>query len=334
MSDAVRATRRAAGLFALAGRGLLEVRGGDRARWLDGMVSNDVSRLAPGPRTSGCYATLLTRTGRIVADLHVLAREDCFWLESSAEATAAARAQLEKFIIADDVTLAERGAEFARFALEGPRAAEVLEHAAAPASLPAAECAASARVDDVEVTLAGYGWSGERAYQILAPGERAAELADALEAAGRELGLVRGDAAALEVLRIEAGVPRFGHELDEQTLPAEARLLERAVSFTKGCYTGQEVVARLHSQGRPSHLLVGLRFASAPAAAGTPLASPERPEKRIGEVTSSCSSPHAGAIGLAFVRPPHDRAGTTLRAGEHEAVVAELPFVAAGDAAS
>ena len=129
--------------------------------------------------------------------------------------------------------------------------------------------------------------------------------------------------AAAEVLRVESGRPRYGLDLDEGTIPQEAGLNERAVSFTKGCYVGQETVARLHYRGKPNRQLRGLRF-SAPVATGTPLVLGER---EVGRVGSSVVSPRFGPIGLALVRR-EAAVGDELVAGEGRAVVAELPFAA------
>ena len=127
--------------------------------------------------------------------------------------------------------------------------------------------------------------------------------------------------AAAEVLRVESGRPRYGVDLDEATIPQEAGLNERAVSFTKGCYVGQETVARLHYRGKPNRHLRGLRL-SAPVPTGTPLVLGER---EVGRVGSSVVSPRFGPIGLAIVRR-EAAVGDELAAGEARAVVAELPF--------
>ena len=124
-----------------------------------------------------------------------------------------------------------------------------------------------------------------------------------------------------EVLRVESGRPRYGLDLDEGTIPQEAGLNERAVSFTKGCYVGQETVARLHYRGKPNRHLRGLRF-SEPVATGTPLVLAER---EVGRVGSSVVSPRLGPIGLALVRR-EAAVGDELAAGEARAVVSELPF--------
>jgi folate-binding protein YgfZ len=130
----------------------------------------------------------------------------------------------------------------------------------------------------------------------------------------------------LETLRVEAGTPRQGRELDEDVLPAEARL-DDTIATTKGCYVGQEIVARLRSRGQVNHLLVGLRFEGSAPAVDTPLV---RDGKRTGEVTSTAQSPRAGSIGLGFVRREHSEPGTEVDAAGESAVVVGLPFVAPG----
>lgn len=325
------AVRRAAGLFRLGGRGqlaraLIAVVGGDRSRWLDGMVSNEVRSL--GPELSGCAAVVLTRTGRVVSDLHVLWRPQELWLELDAAAAGPTRAHLEKFIIADDVRLEERSAA-ARLALEGPAARAVLEAAGADLPLIAPDCCAESALGSTRLLIAAYGWSGEPAFQLFAEEGAEETLARALVETGAALGLIEADPEALEILRIEAGVPRFGAELDETVLPDEARL-DRAVSTTKGCYTGQEVVARLRSQGQLSHHLVGLRIdGDSPLPKGTEIRVGDR---RVGEVTSACLSPAAGSIALGFVRRPHHEPGTAVSAGGLAARVAPLPFAGPGAA--
>jgi tRNA-modifying protein YgfZ len=326
-AEAARAVRRAAGLFRLPARGLLEVRGGDRLRFLNGQLSNEVAGLEPGGPRSGCYALVLTPQGRIVADLHVMARPDAVWLETAREAVPRALARLEKYVIADDVALADRSAALDRLGLEGPGAPAILRTAAQGGALPAPDQAAVLRIGGAEVVVAAYGWSGEAAFQLLAPAGAGPAMEEALTGAGREAGLHVADAETLEVLRVEAGIPVQGRELGEDTLPAEARLLARAVSFTKGCYTGQEVVARMASRRRLGHLLVGIVFEDAsapPSAPGARIAVGGHP---VGAVTSAVRSPVAGPIALGFVRSAHAEPGTALEVDGRPAHVAALPFV-------
>jgi folate-binding protein YgfZ len=316
------AVRRGAGLFVHADRGLLEVTGADRVRWLNGMVSNDVARLRADAAPRACYALLLTQQGRIVADLHVLARADRFQLETARAAAARLVATLSRFIVADDVTLEDRSDGVARFGVEGPRAQEVLAAAlGAPLALAASD-GVVAILAGAECAILAYGWSGEAAFQIVAPREAGPAVEAALREAGRGADLVVGDPETLELLRVEAGIPLLSRELDESVLPAEARL-ERAVSATKGCYTGQEVVARLRTQGQPSHLLVGLRFEDGVPEPRSELRAGDR---KAGEVTSVAASPRFGPIGLGFVRRPHDAPGTLLATARGTARVAALPF--------
>jgi len=309
----------------LSERGLIEVTGGDASRWLDGMVSNDITQLAPGGASSGCYATLLTPKGRIVADLHVLARGEGYWLETAPDAVARVTARLERYIIADDVKLTDRSEDFESVGVEGAAAAQLLVRASGEAVDGLARGSWLAlEVGGVTVTAARFGWSGEDAFQLLAPRGSGSAAVSALLAAAGDIDAAECSPAALEVLRIEAGVPLLGPELDEEVFPDEARLSE-AISRTKGCYTGQEIVARLYSRGAVNHLLVGLSFeADEPPAPDTVLVVDGR---TTGEVTSACTSPSAGAIGLGYVRCEHAEPGTEVTAGDVRARVAALPIV-------
>ena len=320
------AVRRGAGLFAREDRGLVAVSGTDRVGWLNGMISGDVAPLGEGPDHSGCPALLLTAQGRIVADLHVLWRPDALWLAMDAEAAVPVCARLEKYVIADDVEIGDRSAGTAHFALEGPRAGEILAAAMGrdPGRAPGA--CVDAVLGGAEVLVTSLGVSGECAFEILAPRARSADVASALGLAGGDRGLVTASADALEILRIEAGVPRYRAELDESVLPDEARL-DAAVSTTKGCYTGQEVVARIRSRGQVAHLLIGIAFeGDTPVAPDTPVTAGGR---RVGEVTSACVSPAAGSFALAFARRSDARAGREVDAAGRRGRVVELPFVAA-----
>jgi aminomethyltransferase len=334
--EQVAGVRAGAGLFFAtgpSGRGLVEVAGGDARRWLDGMLSNDVAILEAGSPRSGCYAALLTPKGRIVADLHVLARRDGFWLETSEEAVPEVLARLDRYIVADDVKLADRTAEVERLGLEGARAEDVLARASAGELASVAACSwCTLEVAGVSLAAARFGWSGEDAFQLFLPAGSRSRVVEALRSASSEAGpeseLVLAGPEVLEILRIEAGIPWLGAELDEEVLPDEARL-DAAISRSKGCYIGQEIVARVHSRGKVNHLLVGLRFP------GTDLPEQDTPlfvgERRTGEITSVCVSPDVGAIGLGYVRREHATPGTELRVGSETARVAELPFARSGE---
>jgi folate-binding protein YgfZ len=319
------AVRRSVGLFRPGQRALLAVRGADRVRWLDGMLSNDLKQLAPGPRGSGCYALLLSPQGRILADFHVLLRDEEIWLETSRDGFDAVRARLERFVVADDVAFVDRSDEFERLALEGARAFDLLARALGRDPGLAPECGAELDLAGQRVFAAAFGWSGAPALQLFAAPDAAPALVAALRHAAGPSGLLEGDAEVLEILRIEAGVPALRRELDERVLPPETNLMSRAVSLAKGCYTGQEIVARLVSRDAAKHRLVGLRFG-----AELPRADAEiRAEgELVGTVTSRCRSAEAGPIGLGFVRRPFDTPGTPVEVDGAEARVAALPLVA------
>ena len=326
-SAAARAARirSAAGWFDLHDRGLLCVRGGDRVRWTNGMVSNDVAALTPGPVRSGCHALLLTAQGRIVTDLHVLARADELWLELERATLPDVLKRLERYVIADDVALSDASDGWRRYALEGPLAPELLARAAGGPVALARDSGVELSVAGARVIACAWGWSGESAYQLFVPALEAERVAQAVARVGGAQ-LATGDPEVLEVLRIEAGTPRTGAELGEDVLPAETGLVGRAVNLRKGCYTGQEIVARMESRGSASHRLVGLRCdasdADPPAVGAAVIAGGQS----IGSVTSACRS-QAGAIALGFVRRAHAAPGTAVEISGARAHVANLPFV-------
>lgn len=310
-ADRADAVRRGAGLFALEQRGVVHVGGGDALRWLNGMISADVAALEPDAECAHAHALLLTPIGRIIAELHVVARPDGFWLELQRDVLGEVMARLEKYVIADDVSLRDVSDAWRRLGLEGPEADAILE-----ATRPALEAAGA--------VTARFGWSGERCVQLFVPAAAFEAARSSLSEAGRERSLVDADADTLEVLRIESGTPRQGAELDEEVLPPEARL-DDCISTTKGCYTGQEVIARIASRGQVKHLLVGLRLeAGELPPAGAPIQVDGR---RVGEVTSAAHSNPAGAIALGYVQRPHDQADTAVDVAGRAARVAALPFV-------
>jgi folate-binding protein YgfZ len=245
------------------------------------------------------------------ADMRVLrTSENEFWLDTEAQALEPARRHLEMYKIGRDVTVADITTERAILSLIGPRSVEIAgtpvlsEHASAAAKVDGVDCLAVGTQDGID---------------LIVDAETAGALREALLAAGAaEIG-----AEAAEVARVEAGVPRFGAEMSAETMPAEAGIVERAVSFTKGCYIGQEPVARLHYKGRPNRHLRGLEL-SAPAEPGAAL---RLGEKEVGRIGSACISPARGPIGLAIVRREAEP-GAELAVGEDgvTARVIDLPF--------
>jgi len=261
--------------------GLLELRGTDRAAFLQGMVSNDVLALAPG---QVCHAALLDTTGHVLADLHVHAFADALVVETDRACFAVLSQTLSRFLIMEDVTLADVSANWAIVTVLDGGADLPGEKRPSSAPFPAA-------------------------FDLWLP---AAAETPALPGA-----VVLSDEEA-ETLRIEAGVPKWGSELSASVLLPEAGM-EDAVSYTKGCYVGQEIIARLHARGQANR---GLRFvlladdAPVPPLGATvhvPEDGPE-PGREIGRITSAAASPRWGgqALALAFIRKEYFTDGTPV----------------------
>src|SRR4051812_43202640 len=310
-AEEYRALREDCGLLDRCERGKLALSGPDAVEFLNGQVTNELATLAPG---EGRYAAFLTHKGKMLGDLRVLAvsggdGELELLLDTERQALQGLFDMIRRFKVGYRVELHKRTLESGLLSLIGPRAVEIAgvdpgpgEHANAAHEIDGLD--ALAIRTDVGVDL-------------LCRSEDTEALAAALRARGAT---PVGEAAA-ECVRIEAGRPRYGVDLDESVIPQEAGLNERAVSFTKGCYVGQETVARLFYRGKPNRHLRGLRL-SAPVPTGTPLRFGEREVGRVGSVVDS---PRLGPIALALVRR-EAAPGDELAAGEATATVVELPF--------
>jgi folate-binding protein YgfZ len=303
-----RQLREECGLLDRSERGKLLLKGSEAAEYLQGQLTNDVEALAPG---EGCYAALLDRKGHMQADMRVLRLPGGeVWIDTEPEGLVAARRHLEMYKIGREVELEDVSGERAILSLLGPRSADVAgspplpEYACEPIAVGTTECLAVGTALGIDLIAA-------------------AADAERLRAALIEAGAVEVAAEAVEILRVEAGTPRFGAEVDTATMPAEAGIVEAAVSFEKGCYIGQETVARLHYKGKPNRRLRGLRL-SAPAPPGAALTLGE---KEVGRVGGSCVSPVHGPIALTILRREAEP-GAELAVGEDgvTARVVDLPF--------
>ncbi|HKC49797.1 MAG TPA: glycine cleavage T C-terminal barrel domain-containing protein [Myxococcota bacterium] len=281
-----------AALRELPGRGLIRATGADRVRFLNGMLTADVAKLEPG---AAAPALQLDRKGHVLADLWLLAEVDALWLDSAPGTEAELLAVLEKHVIADDVALASHSAGVRQWALEGPGARDAAR-AIGGANPPAGKFERADFAGASVLWLAGGSVSAE-GLRALAPREIAAELA-------RALALPPLDDAAAEVLRIAAAIPALGRDVTPRNFPQEARL-ERAISFTKGCYVGQEIVARIASRGAVNRVLVQLRTDALVA----PGASVSVDGVSAGQVTSSAESAATGALALAYLKIEYARPG-------------------------
>ncbi len=289
-------------------RGFIDVIGSDGAEYLQGQLTNDVEAVAVG---EGQYAALLDRKGHMQTDMRLIrVGESAILLDLEPAAKDVALKHLTMYSIGRDVQVMDATAERGAVSLIGPRAAEI----AGTAPLPefANEATSVAGVDVVAIGT-------REGIDLLLPlAERDRVLGVLAEAGGVEV-----SPEAAEIVRVEAGVPRFGAEMDTATMPAEAGIVEEAVSFTKGCYIGQETVARLHYKGKPNRHLRGLRLSGAAA----PGASLRLGEKQVGTLGGSVVSPALGPIGLAIVRREAEP-GTEIAVGEDgvTAEVVALPF--------
>ncbi len=315
------AVRHAAGLFDFSFRAKLALKGEDRGRFLQGMVTNDVEKLKPG---QGTYAMLLDAHGHILADARIYRAEDRFLLDTDADLRDKVMKIFEHYIIMDEVEQ-EPLALFA-LALQGPRARPLLEktlHIGLPAMSEFDHFATNCVGVPVRVVRATS--TGEEGYEVWTSAQGMMDVWGAACAQAPANELLPGGTEALETLRIEAGMPRYGEDFDEDTLALETGLLN-AMSFTKGCYVGQEVVERTRSRGHVNWKLVGLWVGSASAPpSGEKLFSEG---KEAGEVTSACVSPSlARTIALGYVRREVSEPGSevTLASGPGAEVTA-LPF--------
>ena len=298
-SDQYERVTQSAGMVDRSDRAKLLVTGSEAAEFLQGQVTNDIEALAPG---QGCYAALLTHKGKLRTDMRVLRGEDWIQLDTEAIGKAPLEHTVKTYSLGRDVKWQDVTAERAILSLIGPEAGNRLD--VAP---PAEEHSFVEGEHGLYVTT-------DLGVDVVCP----ADAADSVRAA---LGLEPVSAEVAECVRIESGRPRLGLDMDADTIPQEAALNERAVSFTKGCYVGQETVARLHYKGKPNRHLRGLRLTS-PAERGEEI---RLGEKVVGKVGSSCVSPALGPIALALVRREASP-GDTVVVGQAEAEVAELPF--------
>ncbi len=346
-----RVLRRAAGVLERSTRACIGVGGADRAEYLQGLLSNDVAGLAPG---AGCYAAYLTPQGRLIADMDVFNLGDRLLLDVDAGVGPLLVARFDELIFAEDATIADWRETCVSYGVHGPAALDVagaaLDELGIACDTPAGVrdlqphgCCRAAAEGETAVVLRTDAL-GVPGVAVVVPRARAAALHAALVSAGG----ADVDRAAAEAVRIESGRPRFPVDMDGETIPLEAGIEDRAISFTKGCYVGQEVIVRIlhRGAGRVAKRLVGLTLGPAGSDAGA--AVPERGAavwhggEQVGRVTSAVASPALGQV-IALGYLPRDLTGTGTRVevdlpgGRGGGVVTSTPFVesssdAGGDA--
>ena len=304
-----RELREGAGLLDRSERATLEVRGPDAAEFLQGQVTNDVESLEP---QTGCYAAMLNPKGRILADMRIVrVAPERFLLDTESSAREAVLRDLRMYKIGRQVEVADTP-DRSIVSVIGPRTDEVFE-AAFDVRLPGAEHTPA------EIPGGAVAVRTDLGIDLMVEGDQAPGARERLLAAGAFP--ISLDAA--EIVRVESGRPRHGLDMSDENLPAEAGIVERSVSFTKGCYVGQEPVARMHYKGHPNRHLRGLRLSEAAAPGAALIAS----GKDVGRVTSAALSPALGPIALALVRR-EVAPGDEVSVGEDglTATIVELPF--------
>jgi folate-binding protein YgfZ len=307
-SSDYRTATEACGLLDRSERGKLALTGADAKSFLQGQVTNDVEALSPG---EGCYAAFLTPKGKMLGDLRILDAGDEILLDTERVALQELFNMIRRFSIGFEAELHKRTLERGLLSLLGPESKAI----AGGSGLREPENSHAA------VTVGGIEARAIRTdlgVDLLCD---AADV-DGLRAALADAGVVPVSEAVAECLRVERGRPRYGVDLDDTVIPQEAGLNERAVSFTKGCYVGQETVARLHYRGKPNRHLRGVRLSDA-ASPGDELTFDGRTVGRLGSVAVS---PRFGPIGLALVRR-EAHVGSTVTVGDDaRGEVVELPF--------
>ena len=321
------AATQGAGLIDRSHRGRIVVSGQDRASYLQGLLTNDIAALKAG---RGCYAAYLTAQGRMITDLLVYELGDVILLTLPGDVKDAVLAKLDQFIFSEDVALGDVTDTFCQVAIVGPAAASLLagalqdvgadelaalpEHGSIRGSFDA-QAAIVVRVSD----------TGEPGFDVFV--DRA--YGDRLKAALVSGGALEVDAVTADAIRIEAGVPVFHRDMDEDTIPLEAGIESQAISMTKGCYVGQEVIIRvLHrGHGRVVRKLVGLTF-DLGARVPVPGTVVRAGDREVGHITSACASPALQRpIALAYVHRDFIEPGTTVSVDDMRADVTQLPFV-------
>ena len=301
-----------AGVFDLSFRGRICLTGNDRVRFLHGQVTNDVKKLGVGV---GCYSALTTAKGKIQSDLNIFALQDERLLDFEPGLTPLVTQRLEKFIVADDVQIVDVTPHYGLFSVQGPKAEAVIRALAIFTEIPA-QALNSIKFSDTtlgEIYLMNHARLGSVGFDLFVPLAAMETIADKLVTTVKLVGGRACGWSAFEIARIEAGIPRFGADMDETNIASECGIETRAISYNKGCYIGQEVLNRIHSIGHVNRELRKLRLAAdvkTLPARGDKLF---HGEKEVGHITSTVLSLKLNCIAmLGYVRRDANTIGTEL----------------------
>ncbi len=332
------AVRNNVGIADVSYRGRHRLIGEDRAKFLHRIISNDVESLSIG---HGTYATILTHRGKIIADMNITVLADTIRIDTAPETTESLFTELDKYIIADDVELFDVTADTGAIAVHGPQSTDLVQSVLGInelATLPERHnCFREAdAVFKYEIVCVRTENTGEVGWTLYTAAEGLVSLWETLMTAGARLDVQPIGWNALESLRIEAGIPRYGTELTDSVIPLEAEL-EHAIDFEKGCYIGQEIVARMKYRGHPNRLLRGIEIdvnsTSHDCHSDFLEARVFNGDKAVGWVTSATFAPTLGKmVALGYVRMAVTEAGSRVRIeaseGPVDGTVVLLPFLA------
>jgi glycine cleavage system T protein len=317
------AVRSAVGLIDRCHRGLLQFTGPDRLSFLQGMLSNDLRDLQPG---EGQYATVLNQQGKVLGDVRVLRSENSFYLDLWDFIKDRIVEHLNRYLVADEVEIADRSEEYGTLSIQGPQSEALLKTVLEPAKLPkGAMQHAIVEIEGAKICLIRDSHTGELGFDLIIP---KAALQNVAQLMMSRVATWVGEEAQ-NILRVEAGIFRYGIDFTDDNLLLEVGL-DHAVSFNKGCYLGQEVVERIRSRGHVNKKLVGLLVDDQDEAKpGERLAVSDR---EVGTITSSVFSPTLQRpIAFAYIHRDHWAPGTELtirrNASQIQARVTALPFV-------
>lgn len=310
------ALTQAAALLDLSDRSRLCVLGGDREKFLHGQVTNDLLGLRAG---QGAYAALVTAKGRIESDLFIYKLNEELLLDFEPGLAPKVIARLERYVIAEDVQIVDVSSAYKLLSVQGPAAESILKGIPWAQALPQDPLTwRSSALPQGELYIMRNNRFGPPGFDLFVPAEAAVEIAQTLKTTGAR----RVNTVATETVRIENAIPRYGVDMDESNLAPETGIQKRAISYAKGCYIGQEIIARIRTYGQVAKALRLVRFetGTSPAPRGTRLF---HQAKEIGSVTSSAFSPkHQAVVALAYVRKEANAVGTKLTAETGE--IAEI----------
>ncbi|GIX05720.1 MAG: glycine cleavage system protein T [Candidatus Poribacteria bacterium] len=293
LQEVVQAARKTAAVADLTERGKFRVVGSERKSWFHGMTSNTVNDLEPG---AGNYGTILTDRGKVVSDYRLIVRPGFLLFDVEPSLREKVFGHLNRFLISEDAELQDVTEQWGLLHLFGPAAGDLLRQVFGVTAPPIDPYSS---IERGEWIISRINRFGEWGYDLWLPPAASASVLERLHNAG----VPQAEEPALEVLRLESGIPRCTVDFDENIIPLEAQL-HHAISYKKGCYVGQEIVARMHFRGHPNKLLVGLRLpVQEPPEPLTDLYADPKAERRSGWITSAAYSPTLGCVvGLGYVR--------------------------------